>query len=62
LNPVEKYNQVKDTLIKRSKDYIEHLESMLESKDEYIESLEEYNKILKKITELELPIVKQMMR
>lgn len=58
-NPVEKYNQVKDRLIKTSKDYIEHLESMLESKDEYIESLEEYNKILKKISESELPIVER---
>lgn len=65
-NPVDKSNQVKDKLIKTSKDYIEHLESLLESRDEqiklqdeYIEALKDYNKILKKITELELPLVEK---
>lgn len=57
MNPVEKYNQAKDRLIEIAEKYVKHLESMLESRDKEIEALENHNKILKKITELELPIV-----
>ena len=62
MNKKDKSIEVKDKLIKVADDYIESLKATIVSKDEYIEALENYNKILKKITEVELPIVERYER